>query len=114
MLIIKESEAALVRLIFEKYVQPDMGINGIAKWLNENGYSKQTRHNGIYSRISTTFVKGVLDNPVAAGKIAYGRRKSEKIEGTRNEYHTVKQAEYEIFDGKHEAIIPDDFDKPRK
>ena len=33
---------------------------------------------------------------------------SEKIEGTRNEYHTVKQAEYEIFDGKHEAIIPDD------
>ena len=34
--------------------------------------------------------------------------KAKKIEGTRNEYHTVKQAEYEIFDGKHEAIIPDD------
>ena len=108
MLIIEESEAALVRLIFEKYVQSNMGINGVAKWLNENGYSKQARQNGIYSRISTTFVRGVLDNPVYAGKIAYGRRKSEKIEGTRNEYHTVKQAEYEIFDGKHEAIIPDD------
>lgn len=108
MLIIEESEAALVRLIFEKYVQSNMGINGVAKWLNENGYSKQTRQNGIYSRISATFVKGVVDNPVYAGKIAYGRRKSEKIEGTRNEYHTVKQAEFEIFDGKHEAIIPDD------
>lgn len=107
-LVIEEPEAALVRLIFEKYVQSDMGINGVAKWLNENGYSKQTRQNGIYSRISTTFVKGVLDNPVYAGKIAYGRRKSEKIEGTRNEYHTVKQAEYEIFDGKHEAIISDE------
>ena len=108
MLIIEESEAALVRLIFEKYVQSNMGINGVAKWLNENGYSKQARQNGIYSRISTTFVRGVLDNPVYAGKIAYGRRKSEKIEGTRNEYHTVKQAEYEIFDGKHEAIISDE------
>ena len=51
-LVIEDSEAALVRLIFEKYVQSDMGINGVAKWLNENGYSKQTRQNGIYSRIS--------------------------------------------------------------
>ena len=107
-LVIEESEAILVRLIFEKYVQSDMGINRIAKWLNENGYSKQPRQNGIYSQISETFVKGVLDNPVYNGKIAYGRRKNEKIEGTRNEYHTVKQAEYEIFDGKHEPIISDD------
>ncbi len=107
-LVIEDSEAALVRLIYDKYVHTNLGINGIAKWLNENGYSKQTRQNGIYSRISATFVRGIVDNPVYAGKIAYGRRKSEKIEGTRNEYHTVKQAEYEIFDGKHEAIIPDD------
>ena len=107
-LVIEDSEAALVRLIYDKYVHTNLGINGSAKWLNENGYSKQARQNGIYSRISATFVKGVVDNPVYAGKIAYGRRKSEKIEGTRNEYHTVKQAEYEIFDGKHEAIISDD------
>ena len=108
-LAIEESEAELVRLIFDKYVTtPDMGYNGVAKWLNENGYSKQARQNGVYSRISATFVKGVLDNPVYAGKIAYGRRKTEKIDGTRNEYHVVKQDEYSQYDGQHEAIIPDE------
>lgn len=76
MLIIEESEAALVRLIFEKYVQSNMGINGVAKWLNENGYSKQARQNGIYSRISTTFVRGDWTiqsmpekSPTDAGKV---------------------------------------------
>ena len=108
-LAIEESEAELVRLIFDKYVTtPDMGYNGVAKWLNENGYSKQARQNGVYSRISATFVKGVLDNPVYAGKIAYGRRKTEKIDGTRNEYHVVKQDEFNQYDGQHESIISDE------
>lgn len=49
-----------------------------------------------------------MDNLVYAGKIAYGRRKNDKIEETRSEYHIVKQAEYKTFDGKHEAIISDD------
>ena len=52
----------------------------------------------------------MLDNPVYMGKIAYGRRKTEKIEGTRNEFHIVKQAEdaYEIYDGIHEAIVSEE------
>ncbi len=108
-LAIEESEAELIRLIFDKYVNmSDMGYNGVAKWLNKNGYRKQVRQNGVYSRISATFVKGVLDNPVYAGKIAYGRRKTEKIDGTRNEYHVVKQNEYHQYDGQHEAIISDE------
>ena len=107
-LLIDESEADLIRVIFNKFAHSDLGYGGVAKWLNANGYTKHTRQNNIYSRIAESFVKKVLDNPIYIGKIVYGLHKSEKIEGTRNEYHSVKQANYELYDGQHEAIIPDE------
>lgn len=57
---------------------------------------------------SAHFIKLVLDNPVYCGKLAYGRRKSEKIAGTRNQYHIVKQDEYPVYEGVYEAIIPEE------
>ena len=50
----------------------------------------------------------MLDNPIYCGKLAFGRRKNEKIPGTRNEYHIVKQKEYMLSDGIHEAIISEE------
>lgn len=109
MLVINEDEAKLIRLIYEKYLS-GMGVNAVAKWLNDNGYRKTVRQNGTVPLISDHFVKGVLDNPVYAGKIAYGRRKTEKIEGTRNEFHVVKQDKdsYKLYPGKHEPIIDEE------
>ena len=49
--------------------------------------------------------KGVLDNPIYCGKLAFGRRKNEKAPGTGNEYRIVKQEEYMLNDGIHEGII---------
>ena len=106
-LIINEEEASLVRLIFDKYCNTNFGISGVAKWLNDNNYRKKVRQNSTLELISDNFVKRVLDNPVYMGKIVYGRRRNEKIGGTRNEYHVVKQDadSYEIYEGKHKAII---------
>lgn len=59
-------------------------------------------------RFSESFVKTVIDNPVYYGKIAYGKVKSEKIEGKRNEYHRVKQDDYDIYDGIHEPIVSEE------
>ena len=105
-LVINEEEAELVRLIYKLYLQ-GMGLSRVAKWLNDNGYTKKIRQNGSVSLISSAFVKGVLDNPVYGGFIAYGRRKNEKIDGTRDEYHVVKQNKdsYKLYEGQHEAII---------
>ena len=50
----------------------------------------------------------VLDNPVYMGKIAYGRRRTEKKQGTRNEMHVVEQSEFPIYEGQHEAIISEE------
>lgn len=102
---IAEDEADLVREIFAMYIEGKTGINTVARRLNERGFKKKIRNNANTDRIGASFVKAVLDNPVYAGYLPYGRRKTEKIDGTRNEFHVVKQAEYDLFEGKHEAII---------
>ena len=47
-------------------------------------------------------------NPVYCGKIAYGRRKTEKVPGTRNEYLLVEHDNYLLVDGLHEAIVSEE------
>ncbi len=108
-LVINE-EAELIRLIYKKYAETTLGYNGVAKWLDENGYTKEIRQNGTLENISGNFVKSVLDNPVYMGKIAYGRRRNEKIKGTDDEYHVIAQPKdsYELYNGIHEAIIDEE------
>ena len=53
-------------------------------------------------------MKNVLYNPVYMGKIAYGRRRTEKKQGTRNEMHVVEQSEFPVYEGQHEAIISEE------
>ena len=107
-LIIAEDEAEIIRIIYDKFVNTTMGMAAIAAFLNNSGYKKKLRQNNTIEGFSTSFVKGVLDNPIYCGKLAFGRRKNEKIPGTRNEYHIVKQKEYMLNDGIHEAIISEE------
>lgn len=107
-LLIAEDEAEVIRLIFDRYIHTNDGINGVCSYLNSHGYTKKLRQNGTIPGFSSGFVKGVLDNPVYAGKIAYGRRKTEKKIGTRNEMHVVEQSEFPVYEGQHEAIISEE------
>lgn len=107
-LLIAEDEAEVIRIIYDKFVNTTMGASAIATYLNEHGYVKKKRQNNTLDMFSAHFIKLVLDNPIYCGKLAYGRRKNEKIAGTRNEYHIVKQDEYPVYDGVHEAIVPEE------
>ena len=105
---IAEEEAEVIRIIYDKYIHTTMGTARIANWLNEHGYSKVCRHNNKREAFTGSFLIGVLDNPVYCGKLAYGRRHNEKIPGTRNQYHIVKQKDYALYDGIHEPIISEE------
>lgn len=107
-LVIAEDEAEIIRLIYEKFTQTTMGIGSIAAWLNQQGYIKKKRQNNTLDSFGAPFIKGVLDNPVYCGKLAYGRRKNEKVPGKRNAYHIIKQETYMLSNGIHEAIISED------
>jgi len=107
-LVIAEDEVEVIRVIYDRYIHTNEGVAGVAKYLNRNGFIKKLRQNNTIPGFSRNFVQDVLDNPVYMGKIAYGRRRTEKKQGTRNEMHVVEQSEFPVYDGQHEAIISEE------
>ena len=107
-LFIQEDEAVAIRIIFDKYLNENMGFVKIAKYLNFQGIEKVQRKNGTLSQWGVHLVRMIIDNPVYCGKIAFGRRVREKVKGTKNEYKQIPQENYIIADGQHEAIISED------
>lgn len=78
-LVVVPEAADLVRLIYQKYLEPDMKLNTVVGWLNENGYKRVVK--GEDKVITSDFVSSVLGNPVYYGMIVYNRRtNSEEIE----------------------------------
>ena len=104
-LIVDEEEAKIVHIIFDKYVNEEIGIASIVKWLNDKGYKKAT---GKVSAFSESFLSKILENPVYYGMIAYGRRPIKKVAGTRDTYHRVQSDNYALHPGKHESIISEE------
>ena len=64
----------IVRQIFEQFINTNKGCGGIAKSLNLQGVPKAKNTKSALAVWSAHCIKALLDNPVYAGKIAYGRR----------------------------------------
>ena len=105
---INEEEAEAIRIIFDKYLHTDMGASGVARYLELNGIRKIARQNGTNPLFDAHLIRTIIQNPVYCGKIAYGRRRMEKIRGTRNEYHQVKKNDYLLTEGHHEALVSEE------
>ena len=107
-LLIEETEAKAIRIIFEKFGNSDIGLGGVAKYLNLQGIKKIPRQNGKLETWSSHLIRQILDNPVYCGKIAYGRRTREKVKGTKNEYKQVHTDDYILEEGQHEGIVSEE------
>ena len=107
-LVINEEEAVAIRMIYEQYINTDLGANGIAKYLENHGIHKIARQNGKNPLFDASLIRKIIQNPVYCGKIAYGRRRTEKVHGSRNDYRQVYKDDYLLVDGIHEALIPED------
>ena len=107
-LLIEEKEAEAIRIIFDKFGNSDIGLGGVAKYLNLQGIKKIPRQNGKLETWSSHLIRQILDNPVYCGKIAYGRRTREKVKGTKNEYKQVHADDYILEEGLHEGIVSEE------
>jgi len=105
---VNEEEAVAIRMIFDQYVNTDMGANGIAKYLENHGIHKIARQNGKNPLFDAALIRRIIQNPVYSGKISYGRRRTEKVHGTRNEYRQVKKDDYLLVDGLHETLVSEE------
>ena len=104
-LIIEPDEAEIVKIIYDKYVNEEIGIDMICNYLNQHGYEKRKTRDFELNYFTRGLIVNILDNPVYTGKIAYGKSKTQKVKGTRDQYQRVKTDDYLLADGRHEAII---------
>ncbi len=101
---IKESEAEIVRLIFDMYSNQGIGLVNIANKLNE---MKVQAPKGDYWTYST--LTGIIQNVHYIGKIKWNARKNVSVVKDQEVRTTrPKNKEYFIFEGKHPAIIEEE------
>ncbi len=103
-----ESEAAVVRQIFEWYVKGDgkrrLGVSLIARKLNDMHIPP--RKGDVWVPAS---IQCIIGNPVYIGKIAYNRRPQVKrvVKGKVVSSRPCSD-KYEQYDGKHPTLISND------
>lgn len=101
---IKEDEANIVRIIFDMYVNKNMGYKKIADYLDENGVTPPKGE-----RWSPNAIKDILINIHYIGKVKWNRRKTEiHVEDSLFISSRPRHDDYLTYDGKHEPIIPED------
>ena len=105
MLLVNPDEAEIVKIIFNKFVNEGLGADSISNYLNQHGYVKTKYRSHELNYFTRSLVRKILDNPVYIGKIAYGKSSTEKIKGTRDQYHRVQNDEFLLAEGLHDAII---------
>ena len=99
-------QADVVRMIFDMYVNQDLGCTTIAYRLDELGIKPAKGE-----RWSMATIKGMLENEHYIGKVKWNWRKTVTIVEDGEIIKTAPRAkvgEYLVYDGRHPAIISDE------
>lgn len=111
-LVADEEKGEIVKKIFHKFLYEDMGYAAITGFLNRSGYARPPAKNAVrpsYGEWSADQVKRILSNQLYTGKMVYGRRRTEKVSGTDNDYRLVKQDDYITSKQfSHEAFVTEE------
>jgi len=101
-----KEQADVVRMIFDMYVNKDMGRNSICNYLDEMKIKPPKGEHW-----SPSAMKDMLENVHYIGKVKWNWRKAVVVveEGEIIETRPkAKIGEYLIYDGKHDGIIPEE------
>ncbi len=108
-----KEQADAVRLIFDLYVNKDMGITNICHYLDNMGI--KPLKGGFWS---PAFVKNLLENVHYIGMVKWNHRKTvtivedSEIMKTRPKAH---DGEYLVYEGKHKGIVSEElFEEAQK
>ena len=99
-------QADVVRMIFDMYVNQDMGRVTIARKLNELGIKSAT--GGLWSQDT---IKSMLENDHYIGKVRWNWKQTITIveDGEiRKVRPRSKVGEYLIYDGLHDGLVPEE------
>lgn len=103
---INEAEAEIVRMVFDMYVNKDMGRVNIAHHLND--LKVPTRTGALWTQDT---LKTMLENDHYIGKVRWNWRKTVTVveDGEIKKVRPKTEVgEYLVYDGKHPAIISDE------
>lgn len=103
---INEAEAEIVRMVFDMYVNKDMGRVNIAHHLND--LKVPTRTGALWTQDT---LKTMLENEHYIGKVRWNWRKTITVveDGEIKKVRPKTEVgEYLVYDGKHDAIISDE------
>ena len=100
-LAIVEEEAKIVRMIFDWYVNEELGATKICQKLNAMGI--KARKGGLWKKSS---IVNILKNEHYIGKVVIRKHiKVNTVEDSKIITQSVFNKDFEIIDGKHPAII---------
>ena len=105
-LAINEEQANIVRMIFDWYVNENIGTQTIANRLNDMGVKPPMIE---LWRVDT--IRKILENPHYIGKVIWNRRKAVLVVDNgefRKTRPKTTDEEYMVCDGLHEAIVSEE------